>query len=130
MWKEGKEVETGHGKMLFHHRHHPPHWKMSVKHLIYQTERVRERMKHTPPGDWSIFEKIDHKYKTEDGNTSRRHAKGKMSHTDQSDEVEPEQIHERIGGIRWQMKRGSFLSGERSLSAFCVTPPYHSPVCF
>lgn len=33
-------------------------------------------------GDWNIFEKIDYKYKIEDGNIFRRYVKGKMSYID------------------------------------------------
>lgn len=66
---------------------------------------MERRMRHTRPGDWSIFGETTVHVKQE---RIRRRAKGKLSHTDQSGEMGSEQSHERTGGMRCELKRESF----------------------
>lgn len=90
-----------------------------------------ERMRHIPQGIGTYLGKWAINMKQKTATQVRRHAEGKMSCTHQSDEVGPEQIHERIEGVRWQIERESFLHGECSLRfVFYVVCPYHGPICF
>lgn len=78
-----------------------------------------ERMRHIPQGIGMYLGKWAINMKQKTATQVRRHAEGKMSCTHQSDEVGPEQIHERIEGVRWQIERESFLRGECSLE-ICI----------